>query len=899
MEKKKNPYVSKAKADAEKAFAKVKGDPKDDIKPSKEKATKDEASSFSLEMLEKLESDAKQKTFKARVEDEKRLEAFEKATKEEIKGKLGNRCDLLPPMFDTLERLELHAQQSSPSSSTLMRKQRRKPVGPPSALVKAQWQDEAFWHCMSLLYSKHPGQSLPDPLPYLQRRYALVRAQYLAFQAKQEETKLFGSNGSSMSNGGDKTKRYFKVRRRLLNKLFYTQADRVEKDCLQHLADAALKKALEAERSVREGTTPEDEARKLMRNKEWDLTRQYRTFTAKDFKDVTTCKFGYQRASPFALGDASGAVLICAPFGSSSFRFCDGHTNTVTGMDWDSSSKYLLTVSMDKTARLWNSETKKTRAVDASKSFVSISSDYQASAARQTAMKIIYGHGILRCCRFCPENNNFFVAAVECPQKSQKSEYFLRLFFLGFFSGSGDQISHDPTWEVSFDHAITALEFAGENELLVSDSNGSIFSIRVDLQMYTRKENKTKTSVKEIKCLGTPSIVFSCDQYNVDMSSDGLLQLIDSIPQVFVESMEYRHHNSQTLVFVDSYDRIRLLQRQSFFRTFQEEVFALGLKQHHVCASTCARSENIAAGSTDGNIYIYDPYVVDIDVQSQCVHVLEGHRNPIKAIAWNSDETALVSVDEGGGIIVWGIQGQNDKGSSFNFGSTCKDLVRQGVLHFNADPKKGMYSLQFEFGLVQSDAASQAKFLMETPGLSKKQIGKFLADPGNTEVLKAFTEMINFATMPFFEALKHFLAHFHLPGEAQQIERIVQAFAAAYFSTNPFVLKSTEECFVLGYSAIMLNTDKKSRKGKMTLLDFIQTVQSVPGGKGIERKVIERVFQDVKKIGIETKKGGEERRKVRGKIACPICGELVKHRNMMTHVEIFHGKEEAPMVVFD
>ena len=46
----------------------------------------------------------------------------------------------------------------------------------------------------------------------------------------------------------------------------------------------------------------------------------------------------------------------------------------------------------------------------------------------------------------------------------------------------------------------------------------------------------------------------------------------------------------------------------------------------------------------------------------------------------------------------------------------------------------------------------------------------------------AYVDQLNFTNMDFLAALRQFLAGFRLPGEAQKIDRIMEAFAAKYYS---------------------------------------------------------------------------------------------------------------------
>ena len=72
--------------------------------------------------------------------------------------------------------------------------------------------------------------------------------------------------------------------------------------------------------------------------------------------------------------------------------------------------------------------------------------------------------------------------------------------------------------------------------------------------------------------------------------------------------------------------------------------------------------------------------------------------------------------------------------------------------------------------------AKLALFLRQTPGLNKAALGDFLG--ANNDVgkatLTAMVALFDFRALTVDQALRVFLEAFRLPGEAQQIDRIVQ-----------------------------------------------------------------------------------------------------------------------------
>ncbi|KAF7240676.1 Cytohesin-4 [Varanus komodoensis] len=120
-----------------------------------------------------------------------------------------------------------------------------------------------------------------------------------------------------------------------------------------------------------------------------------------------------------------------------------------------------------------------------------------------------------------------------------------------------------------------------------------------------------------------------------------------------------------------------------------------------------------------------------------------------------------------------------------------KDLCT-GRKKFNMDPAKGIRHL-IESKVLSSDAQEIAKFLYQGEGLSKTAIGEYLGqrDAMNLQVLQAFVECHEFANLNLVQALRQFLWSFRLPGEAQKIDRMMEAFATRYCQCNPGVFQST------------------------------------------------------------------------------------------------------------
>lgn len=91
-----------------------------------------------------------------------------------------------------------------------------------------------------------------------------------------------------------------------------------------------------------------------------------------------------------------------------------------------------------------------------------------------------------------------------------------------------------------------------------------------------------------------------------------------------------------------------------------------------------------------------------------------------------------------------------------------------------------------------------AKFLISRKGLSRLMIGEYLGmiqQPFNMSVLDSFCEELDLSGTAVDVALRKFQSYFRMPGEAQKIERLMQAFSQRYSKCNQEVmskLKSPE-----------------------------------------------------------------------------------------------------------
>ncbi|KAI0053308.1 hypothetical protein FA95DRAFT_1674341 [Auriscalpium vulgare] len=117
--------------------------------------------------------------------------------------------------------------------------------------------------------------------------------------------------------------------------------------------------------------------------------------------------------------------------------------------------------------------------------------------------------------------------------------------------------------------------------------------------------------------------------------------------------------------------------------------------------------------------------------------------------------------------------------------------------------------------------------------VSKGEVATALARSGDefyAKALLAYISRFDFTGDPLDVALRKLLMDVSLPRETQQIDRVMEAFAARYRDGNPRLFASEDHPYILAFSLIMLHTDafNKSNKRKMTKANYVKNTK-LPG----------------------------------------------------------------------
>ncbi|XP_039979760.1 cytohesin-2 isoform X2 [Xiphias gladius] len=183
-----------------------------------------------------------------------------------------------------------------------------------------------------------------------------------------------------------------------------------------------------------------------------------------------------------------------------------------------------------------------------------------------------------------------------------------------------------------------------------------------------------------------------------------------------------------------------------------------------------------------------------------------------------------------------------------------KNVVRnrrflRGKKKFNMDPKTGFHYL-VENDLLEWRAQSVAEFLYKEEGLNKTAIGNVLGEREemHLEILKAFAGLHEFSDLNLVQALRQFLWSFRLPGEAQKIDRMMEAFATRYCDCNPGVFQSTDTCYILSFAIIMLNTSlhNPNVKDKPSLHRFFSMNRGINNGEDLPTELLTKLYASIR-----------------------------------------------------
>eukprot|EP01113_Clastostelium_recurvatum_P048624 TRINITY_DN889_c0_g1_i4.p1 TRINITY_DN889_c0_g1~~TRINITY_DN889_c0_g1_i4.p1 ORF type:complete len:1883 (+),score=603.78 TRINITY_DN889_c0_g1_i4:151-5799(+) len=181
-----------------------------------------------------------------------------------------------------------------------------------------------------------------------------------------------------------------------------------------------------------------------------------------------------------------------------------------------------------------------------------------------------------------------------------------------------------------------------------------------------------------------------------------------------------------------------------------------------------------------------------------------------------------------------------------------KQMVEQGKQKFHHSFKKGM-AFFFENGVVKKDPVEVAKFFRNTEGLDKTKIGEYIGEKDDfmLAVMHEFAKMFHFGDHPIDVSLRMFLNTFRLPGEAQKIDRIINAFAKQYYEDTQgkenAEFADGDAAFVFSFSMVMLATDlhNPAVKKPMTKEQWLNNNRGINGGKNFAETFLLSIYDRI------------------------------------------------------
>lgn len=156
--------------------------------------------------------------------------------------------------------------------------------------------------------------------------------------------------------------------------------------------------------------------------------------------------------------------------------------------------------------------------------------------------------------------------------------------------------------------------------------------------------------------------------------------------------------------------------------------------------------------------------------------------------------------------------------------------------------------------LLDDTPAEIADFLLHCSFLDRAQIGEYLSEPGNQETLNFYLKALPMEGVSIEMALRKFLRRFKLPGEAQRIDRLMEAFARQYFRRNPDVFRNPDTAYVLSFAMIMLNTDlhNPANPHRMTKEVFQNNVRGIDDGSDLPGEFLGEIYAAISKQELMT-----------------------------------------------
>lgn len=197
----------------------------------------------------------------------------------------------------------------------------------------------------------------------------------------------------------------------------------------------------------------------------------------------------------------------------------------------------------------------------------------------------------------------------------------------------------------------------------------------------------------------------------------------------------------------------------------------------------------------------------------------------------------------------WSRQHKTKTISPFDKTRKLKALYSKAIDAFNADPEHNLHML-IESGLVKEDPKSVAAFFhSHRTLLNPTGVGLILGNskPFQKEIMHEYIDQIEFTSLSLVEALYKFLSMFRLPPESQQIDRIIEKFAHAFYLSHGDEFKSASIVYDAAFAIVILHTDAHNMqvKHKMEKNEFIKLYRGMDEGDALPTNYLETIYDYV------------------------------------------------------
>ena len=163
---------------------------------------------------------------------------------------------------------------------------------------------------------------------------------------------------------------------------------------------------------------------------------------------------------------------------------------------------------------------------------------------------------------------------------------------------------------------------------------------------------------------------------------------------------------------------------------------------------------------------------------------------------------------------------------------------------FNESPSKGIVTI-INSNLAENSPKSLAIFIKNCQLLEPAVVSDFLSRPQNSEILKEYINTFDFKNMSIDIAIRELCSQFRLPGESQQIDRVMQSFASKYHDDNTSM--SEDAAYVLSFSIIMLHTDIHNPNvvKKITCDEWIDNTRNVKEACEVDISILKGIYSRI------------------------------------------------------